>query len=59
VRISDLVGAILYLQSAGFVTGKILHVHGGQSVGLTSSLSHIAPNLLETVSSASFKRRTF
>jgi hypothetical protein len=30
-------------QSAGFVTGKILHINGSRSVGLTPSLSHIAP----------------
>ena len=32
-EISDVVGAILYLESAGFVTGEILHVDGGQSAG--------------------------
>jgi hypothetical protein len=42
-EISDIVGAILYLESASFVTGEILHVDGDQSVRLTSSLSHIAP----------------
>ncbi|HVJ51843.1 MAG TPA: SDR family oxidoreductase [Aliidongia sp.] len=31
--ISDIVEAILYLESAGFVTGEILHVDGGQSAG--------------------------
>ena len=31
--ISDIVEAILYLDSAGFVTGEILHVDGGQSAG--------------------------
>jgi NAD(P)-dependent dehydrogenase (short-subunit alcohol dehydrogenase family) len=31
--ISDIVGAILYLESASFVTGEILHVDGGQSAG--------------------------
>ncbi|GLQ47126.1 gluconate 5-dehydrogenase [Dyella lipolytica] len=31
--ISDIVDAILYLDSAGFVTGEILHVDGGQSAG--------------------------
>jgi NAD(P)-dependent dehydrogenase (short-subunit alcohol dehydrogenase family) len=30
---SDIVGAILYLEMAGFVTGEILHVDGGQSAG--------------------------
>jgi NAD(P)-dependent dehydrogenase (short-subunit alcohol dehydrogenase family) len=32
-EISDIVGAILYLESATFVTGEILHVDGGQSAG--------------------------
>lgn len=31
--ISDIVDAVLYLESAGFVTGEILHVDGGQSAG--------------------------
>jgi NAD(P)-dependent dehydrogenase (short-subunit alcohol dehydrogenase family) len=31
--ISDVVDAILYLESANFVTGEILHVDGGQSAG--------------------------
>jgi NAD(P)-dependent dehydrogenase (short-subunit alcohol dehydrogenase family) len=31
--ISDVVGAVLYLESASFVTGEILHVDGGQSAG--------------------------
>lgn len=31
--ISDIVGAILYLETAGFVTGEILHVDGGQNAG--------------------------
>jgi len=30
---SDVVNAILYLDSAPFVTGEILHVDGGQSAG--------------------------
>jgi NAD(P)-dependent dehydrogenase (short-subunit alcohol dehydrogenase family) len=30
---SDIVEAILYLESANFVTGEILHVDGGQSAG--------------------------
>jgi NAD(P)-dependent dehydrogenase (short-subunit alcohol dehydrogenase family) len=30
---SDIVEAVLYLESAGFVTGEILHVDGGQSAG--------------------------
>ena len=32
-EIADIVGAILYLESAPFVTGEILHVDGGQSAG--------------------------
>jgi NAD(P)-dependent dehydrogenase (short-subunit alcohol dehydrogenase family) len=32
-EISDVVNAILYLERAGFVTGEILHVDGGQSAG--------------------------
>ena len=32
-EIEDVVGAILYLESAPFVTGEILHVDGGQSAG--------------------------
>jgi NAD(P)-dependent dehydrogenase (short-subunit alcohol dehydrogenase family) len=32
-EISDVVGAVLYLESANFVTGEILHVDGGQSAG--------------------------
>ena len=31
--ISDIVDAILYLETAGFVTGEILHVDGGQNAG--------------------------
>ena len=30
---ADIVDAVLYLDSAGFVTGEILHVDGGQSAG--------------------------
>jgi hypothetical protein len=29
-EISDVVDAILYIESASFVTGEILYVHGGQ-----------------------------
>jgi NAD(P)-dependent dehydrogenase (short-subunit alcohol dehydrogenase family) len=32
-EIVDIVGAILYLEDAPFVTGEILHVDGGQSAG--------------------------
>ncbi|RDI98686.1 SDR family NAD(P)-dependent oxidoreductase [Dyella solisilvae] len=31
--IADIVDAVLYLDSAGFVTGEVLHVDGGQSAG--------------------------
>jgi NAD(P)-dependent dehydrogenase (short-subunit alcohol dehydrogenase family) len=32
-EIGDVVDAIIYLETAGFVTGEILHVDGGQSAG--------------------------
>jgi NAD(P)-dependent dehydrogenase (short-subunit alcohol dehydrogenase family) len=32
-EMSDVVGAVMYLESAPFVTGEILHVDGGQSAG--------------------------
>jgi NAD(P)-dependent dehydrogenase (short-subunit alcohol dehydrogenase family) len=32
-EMSDIVDAVLYLETAGFVTGEILHVDGGQSAG--------------------------
>ena len=32
-EIDDVVGAVLYLEKAPFVTGEILHVDGGQSAG--------------------------
>ena len=32
-EISDVIDAVLYLESASFVTGEILHVDGGQSAG--------------------------
>jgi NAD(P)-dependent dehydrogenase (short-subunit alcohol dehydrogenase family) len=31
--VSDIVDAIVYLENAGFVTGEIVHVDGGQSAG--------------------------
>jgi NAD(P)-dependent dehydrogenase (short-subunit alcohol dehydrogenase family) len=31
--IRDVVDAVLFLESAPFVTGEILHVDGGQSAG--------------------------
>jgi NAD(P)-dependent dehydrogenase (short-subunit alcohol dehydrogenase family) len=33
-QVSDVVQGILYLESAPFVTGEILHIDGGQSAGL-------------------------
>lgn len=32
-EISDIVDAVLFLETAGFVTGEILHVDGGQNAG--------------------------
>ncbi|WP_310833527.1 SDR family NAD(P)-dependent oxidoreductase [Aetokthonos hydrillicola] len=32
-EIADVIDALLYLESANFVTGEILHVDGGQSAG--------------------------
>jgi NAD(P)-dependent dehydrogenase (short-subunit alcohol dehydrogenase family) len=32
-EVDDAVDAVLYLEQAGFVTGEILHVDGGQSAG--------------------------
>jgi NAD(P)-dependent dehydrogenase (short-subunit alcohol dehydrogenase family) len=32
-EIADIVGAVLYLETAGFVTGETLHVDGGQNAG--------------------------
>jgi NAD(P)-dependent dehydrogenase (short-subunit alcohol dehydrogenase family) len=32
-EVADVVGAVLYLENALFVTGEILHVDGGQSAG--------------------------
>lgn len=32
-QVSDVAGGILYLESAPFVTGEILHIDGGQSAG--------------------------
>lgn len=32
-EVSDIAQAIIYLENAGFVTGEILHVDGGQSAG--------------------------
>jgi NAD(P)-dependent dehydrogenase (short-subunit alcohol dehydrogenase family) len=32
-KIEDVVGGVLYLESAPFVTGEILHIDGGQSAG--------------------------
>jgi hypothetical protein len=35
--ISGVVDAILRLELVGFVTGEILHIHGGQTAGRTPS----------------------
>lgn len=32
-EVNDIAQAIIYLENAGFVTGEILHVDGGQSAG--------------------------
>jgi NAD(P)-dependent dehydrogenase (short-subunit alcohol dehydrogenase family) len=32
-KVSDVVDALMYLDSEGFVTGEILHVDGGQMAG--------------------------
>jgi NAD(P)-dependent dehydrogenase (short-subunit alcohol dehydrogenase family) len=32
-EIDDVVGGVLYLESASFVTGEVLHIDGGQSAG--------------------------
>jgi NAD(P)-dependent dehydrogenase (short-subunit alcohol dehydrogenase family) len=32
-RVSDVVDGILYLESAPFVTGEILHIDGGRTAG--------------------------
>ncbi|SEO37785.1 hypothetical protein SAMN04487895_10776 [Paenibacillus sophorae] len=32
-EVQEIVEAILYLESASFVTGEILHVDGGQNAG--------------------------
>jgi NAD(P)-dependent dehydrogenase (short-subunit alcohol dehydrogenase family) len=32
-RISDVVDGILYLESAPYVTGEILHIDGGRTAG--------------------------
>jgi hypothetical protein len=34
-EVKNIVDAVLYLESASFVTGEVLHVSGGQSLGLT------------------------
>ena len=32
-EVQEIVDAVLYLESAGFVTGEVLHVDGGQHAG--------------------------
>jgi NAD(P)-dependent dehydrogenase (short-subunit alcohol dehydrogenase family) len=36
-EISDVVAAVMYLESADFITGEVLHVDGGQTVGRTAA----------------------
>jgi NAD(P)-dependent dehydrogenase (short-subunit alcohol dehydrogenase family) len=33
-EVKDVVDAVLYLESASFVTGEVLHVDGGEAAGL-------------------------
>jgi NAD(P)-dependent dehydrogenase (short-subunit alcohol dehydrogenase family) len=33
-EVQDIVDAVLYLESASFVTGEILHVDGGEAAGV-------------------------
>ncbi len=33
-EVKDIVDAVLYLESASFVTGEIVHVDGGQAAGV-------------------------
>jgi NAD(P)-dependent dehydrogenase (short-subunit alcohol dehydrogenase family) len=33
-EVQDVVDAVLYLESASFVTGEIIHVDGGAAAGL-------------------------
>jgi NAD(P)-dependent dehydrogenase (short-subunit alcohol dehydrogenase family) len=32
-EVSDVVDGIMYLEGAGFVTGEVLHIDGGQAAG--------------------------
>ena len=32
-QVSDVVAAVLFLESSPFVTGEILHIDGGQTAG--------------------------
>jgi NAD(P)-dependent dehydrogenase (short-subunit alcohol dehydrogenase family) len=33
-EVPDVVGAVLFLESASFITGEIIHVDGGQRAGI-------------------------
>jgi NAD(P)-dependent dehydrogenase (short-subunit alcohol dehydrogenase family) len=41
-EVSDIVDAVMYLESAGFVTGEILHVDGGQAARSPCDLARCA-----------------
>jgi NAD(P)-dependent dehydrogenase (short-subunit alcohol dehydrogenase family) len=32
-QVSDVVDGILYLESAAYITGEVLHIDGGRTVG--------------------------
>jgi NAD(P)-dependent dehydrogenase (short-subunit alcohol dehydrogenase family) len=36
-EVSDVVSAVMYLEAADFITGQVLHVDGGQTVGRTAA----------------------
>jgi NAD(P)-dependent dehydrogenase (short-subunit alcohol dehydrogenase family) len=37
-QVSDVVDGVLFLESAGYITGEILHVDGGHSAGCSGPL---------------------
>ncbi len=47
-QISDIVDAILFLESAPFVTGETVHVDGGQIAGHLARRSHLPTGLIGT-----------